>query len=176
MLLAAGPAEGSRARGAHLPCAAASLRPDGSDLPRISAAVLCLVNRERLVRGIAALHADGDLQRSARSHTLSMVERDYLGHGGPGAQTPFTRARAAGYMAHAAAARVGENIAYGTGALATPAAVVAAWMASPSHRANILDPAFRETGVGVVAAVPAAYSGGQAGATYTQDFGARVRG
>jgi uncharacterized protein YkwD len=44
-------------------------------------------------------------------------------------------------------------------------------MASPGHRANILNPEFRSTGVGVSPQAPAPLAGGQAGATYTQDFG-----
>ncbi len=44
---------------------------------------------------------------------------------------------------------VGENIAWGTLWLATPKAIVAGWMASPGHRANILDATFKDTGVGV---------------------------
>jgi uncharacterized protein YkwD len=44
------------------------------------------------------------------------------------------------------------------------------WMASPGHRANILRGAYREVGVGIVAAVP---SDGTAGATFTADFGVR---
>ena len=44
-------------------------------------------------------------------------------------------------------------------------------MASPGHRANILDPSYRETGIGVSPQAPVAFAGGQPGAIYTQDFG-----
>jgi uncharacterized protein YkwD len=44
-------------------------------------------------------------------------------------------------------------------------------MASPGHRANILDARFRDTGIGASAHPPASLSGGQPGAVYTQDFG-----
>ena len=53
----------------------------------------------------------------------------------------------------------------------TPRAIVAAWMASPGHRANILDARFRDTGIGVSPHPPASLADGQAGAIYTQDFG-----
>jgi hypothetical protein len=49
--------------------------------------------------------------------------------------------------------------------------MVAAWMSSPGHRANILDPRFHDTAVGVSPHPPPALARGQAGATYTQDFG-----
>ena len=63
---------------------------------------------------------------------------------------------------------------WGTLWLATPQAIVNAWMASPGHRANILDAAYRETGVGVSPQPPASLAEGQAGAIYTQDFGTLV--
>ena len=44
---------------------------------------------------------------------------------------------------------VGENLAWGTGPLATPAAIVTPGCAARSHRANVLKRAFREVGVGV---------------------------
>ncbi len=48
-------------------------------------------------------------------------------------------------------------------------------MASAGHRANILDPRYRETGIGVSPHPPASLAHGQAGATYTQDFGVIIR-
>ena len=45
---------------------------------------------------------------------------------------------------------IGENLAWGTLDLATPQAIVAAWIASPEHLANILEGQYRETGIGVV--------------------------
>jgi uncharacterized protein YkwD len=71
---------------------------------------------------------------------------------------------------------IGENIAWGTLGLATPKAIVEAWMASPGHRANILDASYRDTGIGVVAAVPDSMGEGQDGAIYTQDFGVIITG
>ena len=59
--------------------------------------------------------------------------------------------------------------------LATPTAIVAAWMASPDHRANILNRDFRDTGIGIVAQVPSRYANGMLGATYTQQFGVVAR-
>ncbi len=46
-----------------------------------------------------------------------------------------------------------------------------AWMESSSHRANILDRAFSEAGIGVVLGLPR--PGGYPGATYSTGFGAR---
>ena len=97
---------------------------------------------------------------------------EHFGGSGPGGETPLARIRAAGYISSSRVGfEVGENIAWGTGSLATPRAIVAAWMASPGHRANILDPHYRETGIGVSAHPPASLAHGQSGAIYTQDFG-----
>jgi uncharacterized protein YkwD len=68
---------------------------------------------------------------------------------------------------------VGENLAYATGD-ATPARVVAAWMASPDHRENILEPEFRDSGIAVAAAVPASVADGLPSGLYAQEFGVRT--
>src|SRR5919109_1185606 len=66
----------------------------------------------------------------------------------------------AGYTGWSA---IGENIAAG---YPTPEAVVAGWMSSPGHRANILSPNFTEIGIGLA-------QGGKYGSYWTQDFGTR---
>ena len=53
----------------------------------------------------------------------------------------------------------------------TPQAIVNAWIASPGHLANILEAQYSDTGIAVVPQVPTSLSGGEAGATYTQEFG-----
>jgi uncharacterized protein YkwD len=73
---------------------------------------------------------------------------------------PGARISAAGYRW----STWGENIATG---YATPRAVVSGWMHSAGHCRNILDPAFRDVGVGVVARGVRPYRG----ATWTEDFG-----
>jgi hypothetical protein len=112
------------------------------------------------------------LQRTAQGHTRDMAFRDYFDHSrGPG-DTLLRRMRAAGYIFSSRIGyEVGENIGWGTLWLATPRAMVAAWMASPGHRANILDPRFHDTAVGVSPHPPSSLARGQAGAIYTQDFG-----
>ena len=85
--------------------------------------------------------------------------------------------RAAGYIySRQIGYEVGENIAWGTLWLATPRAIVAAWMASPGHRANILDRRYRDTGIGVSPHPPTSLAHGQPGAIYTQDFGVIIHG
>jgi uncharacterized protein YkwD len=112
-----------------------------------------------------------DLAQAAANHSTNMVAQDYFEHVGPDHRTPVQRIFASGYANSHDAYLLGENIAYGTNWLATPAEIVAAWMDSPPHRTNILDGQYRDTGIGVAPAVPAKLAGGQPGATYTEDFG-----
>jgi uncharacterized protein YkwD len=179
-------ARGASPRAAHGPrhssarwrtCAHAQIRPTDNNLALIRAVTLCLINRERVAHGERPLRPNARLRRAAKAHTQSMAFGDYFEHVGPGGQTPLARLRSVGYISSSRVGyAVGENIAWGTRYLATPRAIVAAWMASPGHRANILDPRFRETGIGVSPHPPAALADGQPGAIYTQDFGVIIRG
>jgi uncharacterized protein YkwD len=106
-----------------------------------------------------------------------MAFGDYFEHVGPKGDTPVERMRSTGYIySDRVGYEIGENIGWGTLWLATPRAVVAAWMASPDHRANILDPRFRDTAIGVSPHPPSSLAHGQGGAIYTQDFGVIVTG
>jgi uncharacterized protein YkwD len=170
-------AKHTSASGGHHACANTRLRPSAANTALIRAATLCLINRERLTRGERALRPNARLRRAAQAHSMSMAFGDYFEHDGPSGQTPLARLRDVGYISSSRVGyEVGENIAWGTLYLATPRAIVAAWMASPGHRANILDARYRETGIGVSAHPPASLSHGQAGAIYTQDFGVIIAG
>ncbi|WP_369131110.1 CAP domain-containing protein [Modestobacter roseus] len=117
--------------------------------------VLDLVNAERATAGCPAVIADPALAGVARAHSADMRDRDYFSHIDPDGQDPFARARAAGIQTARA-----ENIAYGQ---PDAAAVMAAWMASPGHRANILNCELGTLGVGVAE--------GAGGPWWTQLFG-----
>ena len=62
----------------------------------------------------------------------------------------------------------------GTLSLATPEAIVAAWIASPEHLANILEGKYRETGIDIRPQAPESLAEGVQGALYTQEFGVIV--
>ena len=106
--------------------------------------VVRLVNAERTKYGLAALEEDWELSRVARYKSQDMHDERYFSHTSPTYGTPFEMIRAFGLSYRAA----GENIAVG---YATPAAVVAGWMASEGHRANILSRSYTKIGVGYVA-------------------------
>jgi uncharacterized protein YkwD len=134
-------------------------------------ATLCLVNRERTQRGLPPLRQSPLLDAASIEHSRDMVRRNYFEHSAPDGRSVGDRLRAIGYS-RGVSASAGENIAYGVGAKSTPASIVAAWMRSPGHRADILRPAFTEIGVGIALGAPEVTdSESQDGATYTTDFG-----
>lgn len=158
-------------------CPGADLQPTEENIEAVRTATLCLVNQERTSRGEAPLQQNAHLQQSAQSHTESMADDNYFEHDGPDGDTPLSRMIAAGYIPSGNVGyEIGENIGWGTFSLGTPSAIVAAWMASPGHRANILDVHFRDTAVGVSPHVPSSLGGGQPGGIYTQDFGVIIAG
>lgn len=162
---------------ASLNCANADITPTPANLTEVRAATLCLINRERAAHGERPLQANGRLERAAQGHTEDMVSQDYFSHYGPSGEGPASRMRATGYIYSSNIGyEVGENIAWGSLYMATPRAIVEAWMQSPGHRENILDARFKNTAIGVLAALPSSYGKGQQGAIYTQDFGVIITG
>jgi len=130
--------------------------------------VLCLLNRIRSRHDLRPLRESTKLSKAALRHSRDMVRRGFFEHDAPGGGDVVSRARAAGYIRPGVGWTVGENIAWGSGSLATPASIVDAWMRSAGHRHNILSPAYRDLGVGVALGTPRGING----ATYTTDFGA----
>ncbi len=162
-----GGADVARATGAA--CPDRDLSPASGRLDAVAAATLCLVNGERADAGLGPLAPDPELTRAALAHSREMVAAGYFSHTGGDGSSAVDRIRATGYIPTDRAWTVGENLAWGTGTLATPEAIVAAWMRSPGHRDNVLRPVFREIGLGVVAGNPQHSDG--AGATYATTFG-----
>lgn len=153
-------------------CTAASKAPGRLTLYELRDAVQCLVNAGRERHGLAPLSYNLDLRRSATRHSTDMVSEHYFGHDGPHGRTVVDRVARAGYLGGVRGYTIGENIGGGVGrAFGSPLGVYRAWMCSPPHRENILDPDFHDLGVGVARGFPS--GGGLGGATYTLDFGSR---
>lgn len=146
--------------------------PEPGDVALVRAAVLCLINMQRAQHGETPLILNAELEQAAEAHAQEMVSADYFDHVSPSGLTPVGRVRATGYIPSPMVGYViGENLAWGTLSLATPEAIVAAWIASPGHLANILESQYRDTGVGVTPQAPAMLANGAPGATYAQEFG-----
>ncbi|HUH80195.1 MAG TPA: CAP domain-containing protein [Solirubrobacteraceae bacterium] len=156
-------------------CQNATLVPGEYNVTLVREAILCLVDRERARAGEQPLREDGALAQAAQAHSTSMALHGYFEHVSPGGGTPLERMRESGYLSSSTPGyEVGENIAWGSYGDSTPAATVAGWMASPPHRANILDSSFRDSGIGVSPRLPSSFASGAAGAIYTQDFGVKI--
>ena len=152
-------------------CANTNLQPAPGNLAEVRAAVLCLHNRERGARGLPLLKENGKLRRAAQRHSGDMVAASFFAHESLSGANMADRILGTGY-ARGQGWSLGENIAWGTGSLATAAEIQRAWMESPGHKANILRRQFREIGIGIAAGAPID-GAGQDGGTYTTDFGVR---
>ena len=169
-----GPA--ARARAASERCVSADAMPGQAAVEDLRAATLCLMNAERTARGLGRLQAEPLLGRVAASYARQMVRGQFFDHTSPGGSTMLARIKATSYLRDVRSWSVGENLAWGTGALATPRAMVRAWMQSAEHRANLLDRHFADVGIGVTAGAPVALEPGELGGTYVTDFGRRLKG
>ncbi len=80
------------------------------------------------------------LASAARLHAEDMARNNYFSHGGRDGSGPAQRIERAGYRYRS----IGENIAAGQ---TKPEDVVAGWLKSPGHCANLMNPVFTEMGV-----------------------------
>jgi uncharacterized protein YkwD len=166
-------AAGASAPRPTAPCPGAGLRPTHTNAAAIDAATLCLINRARAAHHVPALRSNRDLGAVAASQVATMVRWNYFADVRPTGQTPLALVFATRYPANTAGVSVGQNIAWGAGRYATPARIVAAWMASAPHRRVMLEGGYRDAGVAVTARVPSVMERGQRGATYAIEFGLR---
>ena len=172
MTLSLPPADATISRVLSTPCQNTEIAPDAANLEAVSEATLCLVNQERARNNELPLLPNAKLALLAQAHSEDMIAEDYFSHTTPSGATQLDRVIASGYIPNSEVGyTIGENIAWGTLYLATPSSIVAAWIASPEHLANILNGEYRETGMGIDPATPASLGEGQAGGTYTQEFG-----
>lgn len=166
---------GARARAASERCDGADALPGQAALADVREATLCLMNAQRTARGLPRLRAHESLAAAAGRYARQMVSKGFFDHTSPGGSTMVTRIKGTAYLRGVVSWSVGENLAWGAGARATPRATVDAWMRSSGHRANILNRDFDEVGVGVAAGAPEAFDGDAAAGTYVTDFGRRRR-
>lgn len=159
------------ARGRATSCGEAGRPAYAISAKAAAKATLCLLNRKRSARGLRPLHSDKRQLEAARKHNRAMLKKNCFSHLCPGEKDLVGRVASTGYLPCSCTWGIAENIAWGAGSRAAPAAVVRAWMRSPSHRANILNRRFDEIGIAVSAGRPG--RGGGPAATYTTDFGFR---
>jgi uncharacterized protein YkwD len=134
-----------------------------------AAATVCLLNQIRVGQGLTPLHPNNQLAIAAQGHASDMVTNRYFEHDSRDGAHYDDRIKATGYVGRADVWWLGENLAWATQQLATPQAIVEAWMNSPGHRANILEKDFLDIGIAIVTGPPTDDPG--PGATYVTDFG-----
>ena len=153
-------------------CKDAALQPTRSNLAKVRAATLCLLNLERTSRRLPKLKNNVKLGRAAKSYAGRMVREHFFSHVAPNGSTLDTRIRQASYLSTKPRRwYIGENLAYATRHESQPAQIVYSWMHSAGHRANLLHNRYREIGIGTVIGTPTTTWG----ATYVAEFGRRIR-
>ncbi|MGB3136665.1 MAG: CAP domain-containing protein [Nodosilinea sp.] len=111
----------------------------------IAQELLQLVNAERRRVNAPPLTLSDKLLTAAQRHAQDMATSRRMSHTGSNGSSMRSRIDATEYSW----STIGENVAVGQ---PTAAAVMSAWMSSPGHRQNILNPAFTELGIGYASA------------------------
>ena len=114
------------------------------------AALLQAMNQARAQHGVRPLRVDLRLEAAARAKSRAMLRTGTFAHGNFQRRLSSFRARGPYF---------GENLAWGVGAHGSAAAVVQMWLASPSHRANLLRRSFQRVGLGISVGTFRGYGG-----------------
>jgi uncharacterized protein YkwD len=113
----------------------------------LEAAMLCMTNFARAQAGLGELAAAPELGQSARAKAEDVLSCDSFSHYACGRDFTYW-IRAAGYIG-GGCWHAGENLAWGTGEDGSVRSIFRAWMASPTHRRNILG-AYEQVGIGLL--------------------------
>ncbi len=105
--------------------------------------LLASTNAQRAAHGLSALTINSKLSDAAARKAKDMFEKNYWAHNSPAGATPWTFISSAGYRYTVAGENLAKNFSDSQG-------VVNAWMASPTHRDNLLKPSYKEIGFAVV--------------------------
>lgn len=99
-------------------------------------------NQERVGSGLKSLTLNAKLNQAAQAKANDMAARNYWSHNTPEGNPPWVFISNAGYTYQSA----GENLAYG---FDSSSEAVAGWMASPGHKANIMNTGYKDVGFGI---------------------------
>jgi hypothetical protein len=98
-------------------------------------------NTARTSNGVAGLSLNDKLDAAAQAQADDMAARNYWSHYTPDGDPPWVFVTAQGYSYQ----KLGQNLATG---FSDEQSTINGWLASPEHRANLLDPDFRDVGFG----------------------------
>lgn len=114
-----------------------------SKYKNIEAEIIRLVNVERSKAGVKKLKVSKSMKRYTILRSQDMIEKNYFGHSSP----VYGRWANLLYSSEYRFSYAGENLA---GGFTRADQFVDAWMASPSHRKNLLNPRYTKTSVTVI--------------------------
>jgi uncharacterized protein YkwD len=129
---------------------AAGAAPTGTTLSTTERTLLASINDVRAAHKLRPLRVDPSLVRAARAYSSTLIGRNIFTHGDLGTRLASHGVRGPLY---------GENLAWGKGENATPRGIVAGWLRSPGHRANLLRPGWTRIGLGARVGTFRGYSG-----------------
>lgn len=142
---------------------------------RLQVALLAQINSFRAAHGLARLRVSGGLTAAASAHSAQMTRLGYFSHNSANGQS-FSGRIAQAYTPRGFRSwTVGENLVWGGPDIAA-ARAFRLWLSSAPHRANLLNPRWRQIGLGAMhsTSAPGVY-GGRPATVVTADFGARSR-
>ena len=105
--------------------------------------IVALTNEKRAQAGLSPLEFNPTLSSAAKAKGEDMLARDYWAHVAPDGTQPWKFFTDAGYKYRYA----GENLARDFG---DANSAVEAWMASPTHRENVMSAKYKDIGLAVV--------------------------
>ena len=108
-----------------------------------SAQLVNLANQDRTALGLKSLIFDANLQTAAEEKAQDMANNDYFEHFTPSGQAPWKFMIDNGYIYETA----GENLAIDFNNIKD---IEKAWMESPTHRANILNPLYENIAIATI--------------------------
>jgi len=114
----------------------------GADTETLAKNIITITNTERTKTGAGVLYENSVLSAAAQKKLNDMFAKNYWDHTGPGGETAWDFIAGESYQYEVA----GENLARG---FKSSDDVVRAWMASPTHKQNLLNNRFQEIGVAV---------------------------
>ena len=145
-------------------------------LQTLDGQILTRLNATRAAHGLRPLVVSDGLEKAAVTHSRDLIQAGVFQHDSPDGTSFVQRLKhfysPSGYSSWTA----GENILYNTADIDADTAI-RAWLDSPPHRQNMLNPDWREVGIGSVHASTAGGTfGGAPTWVITMDFGARTGG
>jgi uncharacterized protein YkwD len=127
----------------------AGARFSGTELTSLDRGVLQQLNEIRALHGLTALKLDSSLNSSAAQHSDEMGMKGYFEHNSADGTVFWKRIQRYYPSSKFSYWSVGENLLWSSPDV-DAAGAMRMWMNSPEHKANILNPRWRQIGISAV--------------------------